>query len=242
MNTSSRIRNLIRSKLERLLHIQISRNSHHGHDVCNDIRRIGVEIGIIFDVGANDGESALSFLRTFPNARIHCFEPVRQTFAVLEQNVRPARTISCHNMALGNCEEDAVIYLTGTSTTSSLLKPPRPRGSEGVRVSTLDKVAEIEDVSRIDLLKIDTEGYDLRVLEGSHMMLSHGRIAFILVEVGFNPGNMSQHVRFEDIRLYLESLGYAIFGIYGQQTEREGRVRLRYANICFAYKDIVRRP
>jgi hypothetical protein len=93
-------------------------------------------------------------------------------------------------------------------------------------------------IDRIDLLKIDVEGYDLKVLEGAKESLHARRIAFVIVEVGFD-GNTSPHVQFEDVRIFLASHGYLVFGLYDQQVEWSGELRLRYANVCFCNEGAV---
>jgi hypothetical protein len=81
-------------------------------------------------------------------------------------------------------------------------------------------------------LKIDTEGYDFKVLEGATRLLQENRIVFVIAEVGFNESD-SPHVPFESIRKFLEPHGYGVFEFYDQQLEWSGRAQLRYANACF---------
>ena len=226
-------RNSIRARIENLLGIQISRASHHGHRVCTDIKRSGCQISVVFDVGANVGQSALKFRVAFPKAKIYCFEPVKETFEILKGNVNSYDTISCYQTAFGSSDGQETIYLTHRSNTSSLIKPKKIVGSEVVNLCTVDGFASDNQIKRIDLLKIDTEGFDLEVLKGAQNMLSSGQIAFVLAEIGFHPGN-TRHVPFDDIRSYLLPMGYAVFGIYDQQPEWSGEKRLRYANVCFS--------
>ena len=51
----------------------------------------------IFDVGANEGQTALRLLRRFPSAEIHSFEPIPETFALLQQRLAQTevRAIEC---------------------------------------------------------------------------------------------------------------------------------------------------
>src|SRR5262245_13201981 len=58
----------------------------HAREDCYDIKKTGGQIGIIFDVGANVGQSAQKFREAFPKARICCFEPVRSVFNKLTAN------------------------------------------------------------------------------------------------------------------------------------------------------------
>jgi len=224
---------IIRRSFERLLGVQISGAYHHGHRDCTDIVRSGCDIAVVFDVGANVGQSVLKFRAAFRKARIFSFEPAKSTFDQLRHNVDVFANVSCHHIALGSQEGDRIIYLTGQSVENSLIKPSGTCDSEEVTVRTVDGFASDNQIERIDLLKIDTEGFDLEVLRGAQGMLASGRVAFVLVEVGFHPAD-NRHVLFDDIRSFLLPMGYAVFGIYDQHLEWTGEQRLRFANVCFS--------
>ncbi len=219
--------------MERVLGLRIMRTPGHGHRDWLDLRRSGCSISLVFDIGANLGESALKFDVAFAGARIHCFEPVRETFEKLRSNVGGYRNINCHHFAFGSSDGEGIVYLTEQSNTSSLIKPKNPLESEAVKIRTVDEFARDRQITRIDLLKIDTEGFDLEVLKGAQAILSAGQVPFVLVEVGFHPGD-SRHVLFDDVRSFLHPMGYAVFGIYDQQLEWSGEKRLRFANVCFS--------
>lgn len=230
------IQSKIKERIENLLGLQIIRTSHHGHFDCFDINKSGCQISLVFDVGANIGQSAKKFEAAFPKAKIHCFEPVSATFEILEKNMDGHTNVTCHNIALGDSDGQATVYLKDVSFTSSLVKPNTPNtitGSERVEVRTVDEFVSQNKIERIDLLKIDTEGFDLIVLKGSQNILSAGKVPFVLVEVGFQPGD-TRHVLFDEVQSYLAPMGYEVFGIYDQHLEWSGEKRLRFANACFS--------
>lgn len=228
------LRTKVKTIIEDHLGVQIKRASRHGLSECFDIRKSGCRISIVFDVGANNGGTASKFEVAFPKARIYCFEPVRATFETLKRNLKGHTNIACHNVAFGATEGQATVYLTGQSDTNSLVKPDTVVGQEVVEVCTVDGFSiRNPEIERIDLLKIDTEGFDLEVLKGAKDMLSAGKVSFVLTEVGFHPGD-TRHVLFDDVRSYLLSMGFAVFGIYDQQLEWSGENRVRFANVCFS--------
>ena len=75
--------------------------------------------------------------------------------------------------------------------------------------------------------------FDLEVLRGGDKVLSAGRVAFVLAEVGLHPGD-SRHVLFDDVREFLCAGGFYVYGFYDQNLEWSGTSRLRFANLCFA--------
>src|SRR5687768_17470636 len=103
-SNSERIGNLmqarvrLRATLENFLAIQIRPTSYHGVRECNDINHSGSQVSVVFDVGANVGQSALRFTAGFPEARIYCFEPVKETFSRLRENVSRYERISCYQI------------------------------------------------------------------------------------------------------------------------------------------------
>src|SRR5262245_13738548 len=67
---------------------RLVRRNKYGIDPFDDVRRLaGREIKVIFDVGANNGETALRALSAFPTAKVISFEPHPETFAALIQAV-----------------------------------------------------------------------------------------------------------------------------------------------------------
>jgi FkbM family methyltransferase len=226
----------IRKRVESALHLQIIREPSHGNRDCTDIERSGCRISVVFDVGANVGQTADRFGIAFPDARLYCFEPASGTFDTLRRHLAGLSNVSCHQLAFGSAAGQATLYLTGrpdaNSGTNSLIAPKNVVGTETVELCTIDGFASDNEISRIDLLKVDAEGADLDVLVGARNMLSSQRVAFILTEVGFHPGD-TRHVLFDDVRSYLLPLGFHIFGIYDQTPEWSGH-RLCYANVCFA--------
>jgi len=233
--------------IQQLLGIKLHRVQHGCQDWF-DIQSSGCRINTIFDVGANIGQSALKFREAFPDSLIYCFEPVSSTFKQLKANVSSDKNINCSAIAFGSIPGNSTIYLTPTSLTNSLIPTvaaeylpknnhdieidPKTMQSEKVMVKTIDNFVLENHIERIDLLKIDTEGFDLEVLKGASHLLSTGRIAFVLAEVGFNPVDR-RHVLFDDVRSYLMDKGFSLFGIYDQQLEWSGDNRIRYANVCF---------
>lgn len=206
-----------------------------GADLCVDLGRVLTPL-TIFDVGANIGQSAATFRRRFPRARIHCFEPAAASAARLR--ARGLANVEVHEMALGSrggtallaCGRDPAAYRISDD------------GVAPVRVETLDAFCADRGVSRIDLLKIDTEGHDLEVLKGAAAMIAAGRVSAFQVEAGLNPDNQL-HVPFEVLKAFAEAHGFRLYGVYDQVSEWPTRQpHLRRANPVFVSREVYDRP
>jgi FkbM family methyltransferase len=182
------VKRRMHTNVEEWFGVNICRRRHGQRDWV-DIKMSGCVIKTIFDVGANIGQSAIKFRDAFPSATIHCFEPVQKTFQELVSTVDHYSNVHCHQNAMGSRECILPIYLTGQSVANSLIMPSVMVGTEDVTVLTIDDFASENQIARIDLLKIDTEGFDLEVLQGAQGLLGANEIAFVLAEVGFHPGD-----------------------------------------------------
>jgi FkbM family methyltransferase len=219
--------------LEKTAGVRIYSIQAHAREDWFDIRKSGCRMETVFDVGANVGQSARKFRYAFPDARIFCFEPVESVFQELQQSVAADSRIECFQMAMGSSKGVGRVYLTDHTTTSSLIEPENSRGFEEIQIDTVDSFAGQHGIETIDLLKVDAEGFDLEVLKGADSLLSSARVAFVLIEVGFHPGD-DRHVLFDHAREFLMARGFHVYGIYDQNLEWSGESRLRFANVCFA--------
>jgi FkbM family methyltransferase len=218
-----RIRHALRKRWRAL------RQPQRGADVCTDLALV-VKPALIFDVGANIGQSAAKFRRRFPAARILCFEPSAASAARIR--ARRLRDVAVHEVALGSAAARATLA-RGHDPAIFHIAAADEEAAETIAVETLDAFCAAQAIERIDFLKIDTEGHDLEVLKGAAGMLAAGRIAAIQVEAGLNPDNRF-HVPFEVLKAYLEGHGYRLFGIYDQVNEWPTRQpHLRRANPLF---------
>jgi FkbM family methyltransferase len=219
----------------------VRRGLPHGCDPQLDVdRRLSrTPIELVFDVGANRGQSAKRFRRWYPSATIHCFEPAASTFALLEQAVAAWPRVHTHCCALDAAPGMAWMEAGVTDDRSQLR---REEGvGECVQVETLDLVCARLGVTRIDYLKTDTEGRDLDVLRGGADILGRGSVAIVEVEAGMHPGNHF-HARAGAIGAYLEERDYRLFGVYEQTLEwPTADAHLRRANLVFVSAETIRR-
>jgi FkbM family methyltransferase len=161
-------------------------------DVFSDINRLSLawnyQINCFFDVGANDGATAKAALSYFNDASIFAFEPHPNTFLKLRQNVSGPRC-QAFNIAFGDKKGDADLFSYDNDKINSLV-PDAPFavrfGKKGspieIRISTIDDFCTAHCIATIDVLKIDTEGFDLCVMKGAETKLARHEVRFIYTE------------------------------------------------------------
>lgn len=228
--------------VERISGLKIYRKLPFGLDPIDDIKFVlrDYQIKMIFDVGANIGQSAKVYRSHFPSSEIHCFEPIADTYELLLEGTKNLNA-TCHKLALGSQNMDTEIKIdihNCDSVMNSLVDKNQDERisefkTEQVNVVTLADFCKSNNVQHIDYLKIDTEGFDLEVLKGGEGLLEKNAIDLISTEVSMNSYN-TYHVDFIKIKKYLEDLGYVVFGIYHQVREwRTGKPILRTCDVLF---------
>ena len=93
-----------------------------------------------------------------------------------------------------------------------------------MRKRSLDSYCKEVGVEFIDIVKLDTEGYELAVLQGAESLLRSGRIGMVYTEVNFDRF-WNDCALYHHIATYLEGHGVDLFGIYGLGTGAFGATR-----------------
>lgn len=172
--------------------------------------------GVVIEVGSNIGLHTVALAKYVPDGKVICFEPQRVIFQTL-----------CGNLSLNNLT-NAYAYQMGVSDVSGEMMIETAeysqlwnygafsldrgfstenefKGStqkECIEVISLDEFATKYSLSRVDLLKIDAEGFDVQVLDGAAALIAKFR-PFIFIEI--------QHDNADEIIAKMRSLGYRPF-------------------------------
>jgi FkbM family methyltransferase len=160
---------------------------------------------VFFDIGANWGQTTKKMSNNYSNAKIYAFEPSKKCFESLKASFKN-NNISLHNLAIGSSCSQLEFNEYSWSALNSLLK--RAYGSAKiletylVEVVTIDVFCKDNSVSYINVLKTDTEGYELNVLKGASEMMRQNKIQLVYVEIFFNENYIGQS-SFGDIYNFL---------------------------------------
>lgn len=136
-----------------------------------------------FDCGANIGFYSLLIQRLLPSAKVHSFEPLPEAFAHLQKNIalNGFNNIRAHRIAISNKDGQGNIYVGGQATAASLIPAPGKNSRFDVETMSIDSYCAREQMTRVDVMKIDTEGTEWNVIEGAQKTLeANPRILLIL--------------------------------------------------------------
>lgn len=172
-----------------------------------------------FDIGANVGQTSLKLTSSFPHATIFAFEPVLDTFNTLKSRLAPFPNINCQHLAIGDTEGEVSIVIKEDSEWNSLVPNlnnvdvENGQVIEKVQVTTLDTFLNQNNISKVEILKSDTEGFEIQVLEGAKVALKKQLVDFIYLEVGFTRVD-GQHVLLGEIINFLDVLDYKFVSLF----------------------------
>ena len=163
------LRRISRPRIDRMKERRIKLIQHFGIDV-------------IFDIGANTGQFAMEMRELGYKGRIVSFEPLQTAFAELARYAHYDSSWTAHNIAIGAYDGKVTINMSANSQSSSVLDvlpvltqaAPQSAyvGQQEVDVRRIDSV--LDDLLRTGeklYLKIDTQGYEKRVIEGAKQSL-----------------------------------------------------------------------
>lgn len=146
----------------------------------------------IIDVGAYIGIFSLTMSHLFEHSRIYAIEPLNQTFKLLKKNTQNIKNITPVHLGLSNKRSKARIYFSKTLLMYSSLFPERftwnkRPSTELVDLMRLDDFIKEHNIDHIDILKIDAEGSEEKILKGARNALA--RTHYLLLECSLDQLN-----------------------------------------------------
>ena len=160
----------------------------------------------IFEIGACEGEDSIKYSRIFPNAKIYSFEPVKENFDKIANNLEKynIKNVVVFNEALSNNVGNSDFYLSSGhpdylpktndwdygNKSSSLLPPKNHQPKwmsfekkEQIRNNTILNFCEQNKIQYIDFVHMDVQGAELMVLEGTGSFLKNIKMIWLEVSL-----------------------------------------------------------
>lgn len=185
---------------------------------------------VLFDIGAHHGESVQYLKELFEKSTIYSFEPDPASFQILSS--KTVKGVFYYNLALSDANGRSIFYRNKVSHTNSLLKVNlNSEDSIGIAAAinnddkqymsefnlefdvntvTLDSFVKINLIENVDLLKIDVQGAESKVLNGGKEILK--KTTVVILEISFFD-YYEQQTSFLDVELLLCPLGFKLYSI-----------------------------
>lgn len=140
-------------------------------EFVSTLTKAGIEIGSVYDVGASNGYWSWGIATVVPDASFNLFEPLAgdQHCPDLAKVLQARPNFRLHRVALGDENTTLPMKVHEQSVASTLLDWDDHRyvvGREPVPVRRLDDLVAELDLPPADVIKIDTQGFELKVMQG----------------------------------------------------------------------------
>ena len=209
---------------------------------------------MIFDVGANEGDTTIQFLDALPGADIHLFEPNPVTYSRLRSRFPDRKNIVINHCGVGKSAGHLTLYdFNGKGSERASFLPETFSDLLGtkssairevtVKMVSIDAYCNCKGIESIDFMKVDVEGFEKFVLEGAADLIAGRRIGIIQLEI--NEHNVVSGFNIFALRKMLP--GYGIYrllphGLVPVATRSQPYIAAndipRYANLVAVRDDL----
>lgn len=181
-----------------------------------------------FDVGGNVGEYSETLLRISggeTKRSIHVFEPTAACFEILKRKFQDSTEVRLNNVGVSDQAHTATIYYDREKSGFASLYQRDLQGlnvvmdhSESIRLIRLDQYIAEQRVEKIDFMKIDIEGHELKAFEGMGEFLRPDFVHAIQFEYG--GANLDSRTNLRDFYRLFEPRGFVVCKIMKHSIEQ----------------------
>lgn len=175
-------------------------NSFYELGMLEDVRKRIGENKIIIDIGANIGNHSVFFSKVCKAKKVYSFEPQKNIFEILKKNIEInnlEKDVNIYNMGIGKEHNYVNIDVVNEENYGMSRIDLTSKGE--VEINKLDNLI-LNEVDTVDMIKIDVEGMEIDVLEGSKEILKKYK-PIIYIEAGTDE-------EFIEVSDYLQKYGY----------------------------------
>ncbi len=185
------------------------------------INRVCKEGMTVFDVGANVGCHTFRFAKLVgQGGKVIAFEPMAVAFNKLERNLELNKfdNITLEKMALSNEDRgnETVYFNASYPVNGNWSHQSRSAAPDAAEVMMLDTYLQRKGISKVDLIKLDVDGYEYKVIQGGIHTIKKFK-PIIIAEFGRCTLN-EYGDNLEGLVDLLSQLGYAF---YSEEDFRE---------------------
>lgn len=209
------------------------------------VRRLAPCLRGTWDVGANVGDWTAEVLRaTDGRARVHCLEPAPGNAELLRRRFAGQPNVTVHERAASSAPGRLAFHSSGVAASGDGYLDSNGSGDLTVDVTSLDALAAEHPGAHFDLVKVDVEGEEMRVLLGARGLFRERRIGSLQLE--YNNTWLRTGFRLRDVHEFAASHGYTLLCAGPLAFMRldgygEGLEDYRYRNLILAREDHLRR-
>jgi FkbM family methyltransferase len=172
---------------------------------------------IIFDIGGNVGEYSERILNLNSDSQIIIFEPSKKNYIILNKKFKKYKNIKIENLGVSNKNGFAKLYhnIPGSPLASlykrSFLgsKKVRMNGFEKIRITKIKNYMDKNNIKKIDLIKLDVEGYELECLKSLENRINKVKV----IQFEFGGCNIDTRSYFRDFWIFFNNNKFDLYRI-----------------------------
>lgn len=218
-------------------HFPLTRYVPYGVSWLYDVQRfMGTRsLGVLFDVGANVGQTLGHLLKYVPDAEIYSFEPTDGAYATLSANFGGRKNVHLQKMALGSTPGTMALQVRANSELNTLVPADDADGdTQATEVSTVDEVVAKHGISHLDVLKLDVQGWEMEVVRGASRLIADHNLIFVLAEMTFRS-DQKEMQQFTELHDHLEAQGFVLSGMYEPLRYGPRKEFILFANVLYLH-------
>jgi FkbM family methyltransferase len=200
-----------------------------GVDLFQDLRKFNIRPKCVFDIGAHHGVTALGYADAFLGSCVFAFEPAASNFSQLKRATAHNPDVVAINCAVGDQPGIVSMRLNADNSQAHSVVSIDEEDAETVDITTVDKFCAEQRLFP-DFIKIDAEGFELKVIAGAQRTLGKSPRA-VLAEATLSMTN-KRHVHLSYLAAALEPYGFRMAGLY-DQCRWETTDKMEYFNSLF---------
>lgn len=187
----------------------------------------------IIDAGANIGYFTLFFSKLVgEEGKVIAFEPDPTNFDILKKNIKlnGITNVELVKKGISNRNESMKLYKSDVSGGHSLIKNEWGKEFTTIQTVTLD---DYFNDQKIDLIKIDVEGFELEVIEGGTKLFNNNKKIKIISEFGgYYYKKSNQKMLYPKL---LHENGFNLFGVIDKSKGKSKMVPMKFDKLMEFY-------
>ncbi len=188
---------------------------------------------VVIDIGANIGYTTLLFSKVCGEGEVISIEPSKELFETIENHIKlnNLNNITPLNVAVGEKEKKAKLYSVSENNSGMnriFENDTISFNSEIITIKTLDELVLEQNITTVNAIKIDVEGYEYKVLKGAYNTLK-AKHPILFIEIDEN-NLKEQHCTPAEIFQFLFDLNYSVFEA---ETMRKIELSNNYSGVHF---------
>ena len=188
------------------------------------IKKLNYKPNVIYDIGASNGQWSIKMNEILPESQFILFEPLADSHEysdILTNSLQKHSNFTLKKVALGNQNSEIIVNIKPNIVGSTTLEiADKKVKQKTVKVDTLNNLIVESEFPIPNIIKIDTQGSELAILQGATNILPE--VDFLMLECWLIKGYGKNTPLLIDIIQFLLEFNFSLFELTGCYRNQEG--------------------